>query len=226
MATFAYQCEATSVSGFLAQLVRYVAAGHYFYITGVIPERKIPRQVDDKLIGLYGISRPKWRRARRHRAGVAGIHYLRFKRFFVLIATHGEHRFFLDHAAQIQDIRRTALKFRGYSIRHTYSTSQQRWRVFVRLDRETYRDLRAYLLQLAVRHEFRGGREIEVEFHGLPVVPYQPVRRQLLAILKAVNRKRRQAGLSKLAPSCVPNALRIGSVFTDSGGSDAKVEAA
>jgi hypothetical protein len=226
MATFAYPCEATTVSGFLAQLVRYVAAGHYFYITGVIPRRKEPSRVDGKLIALYDIAQPKWRRARRHRAGTAGVHYLRYKRFFVLIATRGEHRFFLDHADQVRDIRRTALKFRGYSIRHTFSQNLGRWKVFVRLDRETYRDLRAYLVQVCVRPECHDGQQMEAEFEGLPVVPYQPVRRQLLAILKVVNRKRRQAGLSKLAPTCIPKALRIGTVFADNGRSAPDVEAA
>jgi hypothetical protein len=213
MATCSYQYEAISVSGFLAQLVRYVAAGHYFYITGVIPERKPVHRVDQKLLALYDIAQPKWRRARRHRAGAAGIHYLRYGRFFVLIATHGKHRFFVDHARQVRDIRRTALKFRGYSIRHTFSAADRRWKVFVRLDRETYSDLRAYLLQLGVHPDFRLRDKMEDEFRRLPVVAYQPVHRQLLAILKSVNRKRRLAGLPKLDPSCIPRNRRIGCVF-------------
>ena len=222
MATCPYQWEATSVSGFLAQLVSYVAAGHYFYITGVVPERKPVQRVDDKLLALYDIAKPKWRRARRHRAGIAGIHYLRHGRFFVLIATHGKHRFFVDHATQVRDIRRTALKFRGYSIRHTFSAADRRWKVFVRLDRQTYRDLRTYLLQLGVHPDFRPRDKMEDEFRRLPVVPYQPVHRQLLAILRSVNRKRRQAGLSKLDPSCIPKNRRIGCPFAGGEGSDAE----
>jgi hypothetical protein len=221
MAACPYQCEAKSVSGFLAQLVRYVAAGHYFYITGVIPERKPVWRVDAKLLALYDVAKPKWRRARRHRAGMAGIHYLRYDRFFVLIATHGEHRFFADHASQVKDIRRTALKFRGYAVRHTFSAAERRWKVFVRLERGTYRDLKAYLLQVAVHRDFRSREKMEEEFRGLPIIPYQPVHRQLQAILKTVNRRRRQAGLPKLDPSCVPKNRRIGHVFADSSHSGA-----
>ena len=223
MATCPYQCEAASVSGFLSQLIRYVAAGHYFYITGVIPERKSPGRVDEKLLMLYDIAKPKWRRARRHRAGIAGIHYLRHKRFFVLIATHGKHRFFADHATQVRDIRRNALKFRGYSIRHTFSATERRWKVFVRLDRDAYRDLRAYLLQLGLHPDFASREKMESEFRALPIVPYQPVHRQLLAILKSVNRKRRQAGLPKLDASCIPKNRRIGRVFAEGACSDAEV---
>lgn len=50
-----YRCEAATLDGFLAQLVRYVASGHYFYVTGVVPERKDPAQVNRKLIDPYGI---------------------------------------------------------------------------------------------------------------------------------------------------------------------------
>jgi hypothetical protein len=37
MAKTNYRCEARSIDGFLAQLIRYVASGHYFYVTGRIP---------------------------------------------------------------------------------------------------------------------------------------------------------------------------------------------
>ena len=48
-------CEAVSVEGFVQQLaVGYVQHGHWFYVTGDVPERKGPRAVDAKLIELYG----------------------------------------------------------------------------------------------------------------------------------------------------------------------------
>ena len=76
---------------------------------------------------------------------------------------------------------------------------------------------RAYLLQLATRGEFRLRERLEEEFLGLPLVPYQPVRRQLLTILKAVNRRRRQAGLPKLGSSCIPKNRRLACVFAQDG---------
>ncbi|MCB0325192.1 MAG: hypothetical protein KDD69_16530, partial [Bdellovibrionales bacterium] len=144
--TTTYRCEAETLDGFLAQLVRYVASGHYFYVTGRIPDRKDPEQVDRKLIKLYGLGKPKWERARRRLGDQAGIHYLRHERFFVLIATHGRHGFFADHEKNLCDIRRTALKVRGYSVRYTMSEVDKRWKVFVRLDKETYRSVRAHLI--------------------------------------------------------------------------------
>ena len=50
MKQYLYRCEARNIDGFLSQLIRYVSSGHYFYITGRIPERKDPAVVDAKLI--------------------------------------------------------------------------------------------------------------------------------------------------------------------------------
>ncbi len=71
------------------------------------------------------------------------------------MATHGQHHFFHDHADSFRDIRRNALHFAGYSIRYTYSEREKRWKVFVRLDRNNYRDLRARMLYLAGRPSHR-----------------------------------------------------------------------
>lgn len=213
MPNYSYRCEARSVDAFVSQLIRYVSSGHYFYITGRIPDRKAPAAVDAKLIALYDIAKPRWARARRRLGGTAGIHYLRHGRFFVLMATRGQHQFFEDHAGTFRDIRRNALHFGGYSIRYTYSDREKRWKVFVRLDRDTYRNLRAQMLGLAVRPSYRSAAVLEEEFSRLNWQPYEPVRRQLLAIVKAVNRRRRYAGYRSVDPTCLPTMRRVGKVF-------------
>jgi hypothetical protein len=215
MPTMTYRCEAETLDGFLAQLVRYVASGHYFYVTGVVPERKDPVQVDLKLIGMYGIGRAKWERARRRLGDQAGIHYLRHRRFFVLLATHGRHPFFEDHEKNICDIRRTALRVKGYSIRYTFSETEKRWKVFVRLDKETYRSVRAHLLDLATRPSYGDAAQVASEFASLPFQGYGPVRGQVLAIIKAANRRRRRAGYSQLATDLVPRMRPVRRVFAE-----------
>src|SRR5208337_4535619 len=91
-----YHCEATTVEGFIQQLaVCYVGRGYWFYVTGFIPPDKDPRAVDEKLIGRYDIDISKWSRARRKQTGQASVQYLRFRQFFVLLATLGKHRFFI-----------------------------------------------------------------------------------------------------------------------------------
>ena len=148
-------------------------------------------------------------------AGTAGIHYLRHNRFFLLIATHGKHILFTDHATTIRDIRRQALHIGGYDVRYTYSEREKRWKVFVRLDRETYGNLRADMLALAIRTSHRSPDTLEQEFRQLRWQPYEPVRQQLAAVLKAVNRRRRYAGYAPVSPSAIPTMRRITTVFSD-----------
>lgn len=109
-----YRCRAVSLAGFIQQLaVAYVAHGYWFYARGWIPIDKDPEAIDRKLIDRYGIDVSKWERARRKRAGLANLHYLRFGRTFVLIATHGQHWFFEAEAKAIRDIRRVPFKLGG-----------------------------------------------------------------------------------------------------------------
>ena len=141
-----YLCETTSIEGFVQLLAcNYLPHGYWFYVTGWVPEGKDPRQVDAKLIGKYDIDLPRATRSRRKRLGYANLHYLRHGRFFVLIATHGKHRFFEEEAACIRDIRRVPLRFAGYSIsyrrgnRTAAGTTDPRWHSHVEIERSAIR---------------------------------------------------------------------------------------
>ncbi len=185
-----YRCEATTVGGFVQQLaVAYVQHGYWFYVTGEIPERKCPQAVDAKLLDRYEIAISKWARARRKRMGGANVQYLRFGRFFVLMATRGEHRFFEDEPT-FRDVRREPLSFAGYSISYKLG-ADRKWHASVRIHPSDYLTLKAHFLDLATR---RSVEKLTTEFHRIPFEPYAPVRRQFLNILRAVNRERKKAG--------------------------------
>lgn len=112
-----YRSEVTSVEGFVQQIACcYLRHGYWFYVTGRIPDRKSPVSVDQNLIEKYGIAISESTRSRRKRLGQANLQYLRFERFFAILATHGTHRLFDEEADSIRDIRRIPLQFRGYSI--------------------------------------------------------------------------------------------------------------
>ena len=99
-----YRFEAISVAGFVQQLaVSYLGHGYWFYVMGEIPEGKDVRLVDEKLLARYRIDLSKWARARRKRVGFANLHYLRYDRVFLLLATHGSHPFFLEEASAVRD---------------------------------------------------------------------------------------------------------------------------
>jgi len=185
-----YRCEAASVEGFIQQLaVSYVAKGYWFYVTGQIPAHKTPQRVDQKLIERYGLEVSKYARARRKRAGLANVQYLRLGPVYVLLATPGEHPFFAAEGRCIRDLRRVPLKVFGYAV--SYRVNRGQGHASVRIERARYHALKAHFMALALQ---RSVDQLAVELREVPFVPYAPVKRQLLMVVNAVNRVRRVAG--------------------------------
>ena len=196
-----YRCEAMTVAGFFQQLaVAYLAHGYWFYVAGVVPERKDPRAVDAKLISRYGVGLSKWAKARRKQAGHANVQYLRCGRFFVLLATHGDHPFFREEGDAVRDARRVPVKFGGYAVGHRGGHPH------VRIEQGEYKRLKAHFVGLAPR---RSADALGEELGRLPYEPYAPVRRQLLAVLRAVNRVRKTAGFESVPATCFRFRRRI-----------------
>jgi hypothetical protein len=196
-----YPCECPTVPGFIQQLaVSCVANGYVFYVLGRVPAPKDPARVDAKLVERYGIDLSKWSRARRKRAGLASVAYLRHRRLFALLATHGEHRFFAEEGDRVRDLRRVPLKAFGYAV------SQKRGHAHVRIEREEFKRLKAYFLDLAVH---RRADRVADELANVGFEPYAPVRRQLLQLLRGVNRVRRLRGFEPLPYSVLRLRRRI-----------------
>ena len=56
-----YLCESTSIEGLIQQIaVSYLRRGYWWFVTGVVPERKDPTQIDDNILKKYDIRRD-WR---------------------------------------------------------------------------------------------------------------------------------------------------------------------
>lgn len=203
-----YRCEATTIAGFIQQLaVQYIASGYYFYVTGIVPARKDPSGVDSKLISKYGIAVSKWTRSRRKAAGLANVHYLRHGRFWVLVATRGKgHAFFTEERTSMKDVREEPIKFGSYAVSARWWEKRGRWVAHVGIERGFYKELKAHLVGLALR---RSSSQLERDFLGMPFEPYAPVRRQVVTIWKAVNARRRVAGLPLLSKDCLRLRRRI-----------------
>src|SRR5262245_54492487 len=195
-----YRCETTSVHAFIQQLaVCYVGRGYLFYVTGRVPEGKDPRLVDAKLIARYGIDVSPAERSRRKQAGRGNAQYLRHRRFFVLLCTHGPHPL-REGERGLRDVRRVSLKYGGYEV--TCRGGHPR----VSIERGEYRRRKAHFLELATRLTSEGLAEA---LGSLPFEPYAPVRRQLLTILRAVNALRDRQGLPRVEKSCLRLKRRI-----------------
>jgi len=208
-----YRHVTTSPTGFVQLLAsNYLPYGYWFYVTGRIPPDKDPNVIDEKLLTKYGIELSRQQRARRKQRGEANLHYLRHERDFVILATHGRHRFFAEEVENVRDIRRYPLRFQDYSLTvrrgeflkrergDSTATPDGRYRVRVTIHRESYRLWRANLLEQAVH---RSLEHLRWEFWNLPVEPYAPIRKQMLGLLRLVNAKRAAMGYEKLLPDCI-----------------------
>lgn len=219
----AYRCEAKSVDAFLAQVGRLVGTGHYFYFAATLRADKDPQNLDRKLIARWDLDKPAWKREARRRGAAPNIHYLRYKRFYVLLATHGKgsggvpHVFFVEYQRTLRDIRKNALRFCGYSIRYPVSKQTGNRRLFVRLGKGTYGSVRSKLMTAAIGQQYRDPDAFEGLVRSLPFQWYKPVRDQLRVILNDVNRARRRAGFEPVRLACIPSLMRVTDVFVNAG---------
>lgn len=214
-----YRYETVSLEGF----IQYIASnllphGYWFYVTGRIPEGRSGESIDEKLMGKYGVRLSRQQRARRKLAGRANIHYVRLGRFWVLLATHGEHEFFREEGTAVRDIRHVPLQVGGYSLtvrkgnylkraeEATEAESDGKRRVRVQISRERYRTLKAHFLSIACH---RSVEKLSREFWEIPFEPYAPVRKQLLNLIRLVNVKRVEAGYAKIPPTVLRMRRRI-----------------
>jgi hypothetical protein len=214
-----YRCVATSVAGFVQQLVScYLPHGYWFYVSGFIPPGKDPASTDQKLLAKYGIGISRTSRARRKAIGIANVHYLRYSRRFLLLATHGFHPFYDDEAKSIRDVRRIPIRFEGYSLSVAkggflrkpkdggLSVRDNKWRVRVQIESELYKGLTAYFEDIALH---RSTDHLAAELATLPFEPYAPVRRQLLNLVRHIDKRRKDAGLELLGFSVIRYRRRI-----------------
>lgn len=193
-----YRHEATSLRGFIQTIaVAFVARGYYFYVAGEVPAGKELAKVDAKLMERYGVGISKFTRARRKKAGLASVQYIRHKgsRQFAIFATHGQSAFFENEARVIRDVRRVPFKYGGYSV------SYKQGHVHVRVEKLRYMELKAYLIQQATRVAVEN---LSAEMKSLlNFEPYAPIRSQMLCIWRAVCRARKEAGLLEVSKDCL-----------------------
>ena len=191
-----YRCVTTSVEGFIQQLaVAYITHGYWFYVTGEIPDDKNPAAIDVKLVERYGIAISKWARCRRKKQGFANMQYLRHKRFFVLLATKGQHVFFERERESLRDVRRVPIRIEGYSI-GCRKGRDGRWHASVRIDALSFAELIAQFADISLR---KSNQALVDSTRELRYARYAPVTRQIISLIRRTNRIRRAGGLSEIS---------------------------
>ncbi len=198
-----YRAVTTSVEGFVQQIACcYLRHGYWFYVKGRVPKGKRPEAIDEKLIAKYGIDVSESTRARRKKGGTfePAVHSSRTN---VRSTGHKRRASLLSRRKSnlIRDIRRVPICYAGYSIsykpggRNKDGSNDDRWHAHVEIDRNRYLELRAWLSHEA---HTRSLNWLAARIYELPIAPYAPVRRQMLVILRDVNRIRKVAGKSDL----------------------------
>lgn len=202
-----YRCVASSPEGLVQQVaVSYLRHGYWFYVTGWIKPGKAPEQIDRKLIDKYQIAIGERERTARKRRGLANMQYVRYRNWFLLLATEGHHPFKQHERKQIRDCRRFPIKFEGYSISYRRSGlapkggGPPKWHACVRIDVPTYKQLKALFEERACH---RSVEHLAADFARVPYARYAPVRRQLLSILRTVNERRAQVGFEPVPHSAL-----------------------
>ncbi len=251
-----YLCEAISMEGLVQQVaLSYVRHGYWWYVTGIVPERKDSAEIDHNILSKYDI-RKDWRfiAHNKHR-GLANLQYIRHGRFYIIMATKGFHEFKEREAKRIRDARhfpiliprfapspderrsrkrhRKVPLFDGYVVSYrrggylkktveekvayraameewkqetsrgkklpkpAKGTPDPKWHSCVEIERNTRLRLRSYFLELATR---RSPQNLAYEFANTGFIPYQPVKRQLVRIIKDVNKQRKIGGCTDQIP--------------------------
>ena len=214
-----YRCIASSPEGLVQQVaVSYLRHGYLWYVTGRIPSAKDEEAVDRKLVEKYGIDLTERQRSYRKKRGLANMQYIRYADWFVLLATEGHHPFKQQEGDQIRDCRRHPIKFEGYSISYRRSGltpvggGQPKWHACVRIDPQTYKQLKAYFLDRACH---RSTENLTADFARIPYSRFAPIRRQLLIILKSVNDARSRMGRKPIPHSALQLRRTVVQPFRD-----------
>jgi hypothetical protein len=208
-----YRYEVTSLTGYLQRVATHLLPkGYYFFVQGVVPDGKDPAALDAKLLAKYDVVKSEGARRWRKQQGLGNVQYVRYERSWILLATHGDHSIREGEGDNLKDVRRVPIRIGKYSVtvkRGNYlkkvsseasTLPDGRWRVRVLIARESYRELCAYFLSIACH---RRREALEQELFVLPFVPYAPVRKQLLKLLRLINAKRQAAGFAKIPPACL-----------------------
>ncbi len=190
-----YPCVATSPAAFVRQLAAsYLPHGYRLYVCGHVPDRLAgcPWELDQRMIEKYEINLSKATRSKRRREGVASVRYIRYGRFWMLLSTHGRHRFFDEHR-KVRNVGRTPVSFHGYEIR----VVEERPRV--RIERLEYRRLNGLLLGVCTRPRYRGVEEMAAVIRrAVNFDPYREVIAQYVRLMRQVNRRRRSQGVANV----------------------------
>jgi hypothetical protein len=195
-----YRYECASTEGLVQRVVVLAQRGYRYFVQGEIPEHKSCEALDEKFLAKYDLRKTRRQRAYRKQLGLPNGHYFRQGRAWVSMATSREFFLEVDPRETVLDLRETPIRVGGYSISLRRDGSakrrgEHRFRASVRLDSETYLELRSYFEDLAV-HRSKDSLASELWRESTNWQSYAPVYRQFRAVARRVNERRQAAGFA------------------------------
>lgn len=186
---------APSLGWFLRKVaIDYVRYGYMRYALRTIPEGKATddelRRIDEKVIRTYRVTYHRTTRARRRAKGQANVAYVRYRRWFVLLSTEGDHESDEFTRNAPKDIREDPFHFCGYVV------SLKNGRVHVAMTRRRMERLEKIADTIALHREPKVAAFFLNISHS---IHFPGVVRQKLKLLRVINKKRRRAGLARIS---------------------------
>ncbi|PSN13347.1 hypothetical protein C7293_16380 [filamentous cyanobacterium CCT1] len=163
--------------------IDYMRYGYYRWALRFIPPERNPQTLDAKLIEAYSVTACRTTRMRQRRRGLAVVQYVRWEHTFVLLATEGAHEQF--DRLRSYDAREAPLHIGAYAIgvQGTRVVVEVRQRVWLAVSK------RIRLIELGDR------TTLESRLNALPFYRFPGVIGQLRNLVRAINKRRRVAGL-------------------------------
>lgn len=164
----------------------YVRYGYVRYAFREIPEERELKEIDEKLLRAYDVTFNRMARKRRRENGEGVVSYVRYDRWFVLLATEGRHEAF-DRLAW-RDIRSCPLQLWGYSI------GEKGGSPWVTISARRMKGISRFARKISLGPEYRVRSFLQSVFRlRFPGVVWQEEK-----LLRRINRRRKKAGLSRI----------------------------
>ena len=209
-----YQFLADSPEAFLRQLTaNYLAKGYRYYSAGCIREELSVENADRAIIKHYKLdSMSKDKRYRNKQNGIANIQYLRYGRFYLVLATEGEHEFYDPKKGEkrIRDVSEIPIHFHRYLI--LYNHRRPTCKLTLTLDKPTFKDLRAVCVEHGKHWQCQKKVESFMRYRFAQYPSYGGVKDQFRHIISATNQFRKKSGyplIGKEKPLFRPEANRV-----------------
>lgn len=189
--------EAETLGIFLWKVTyHYVKYGYCHYAVREIPEGKDLLVIDEKLLRTYGVTYSRMTRLRRKREGLGNVIYIRYRRWFILLGTDGQHEAFSRIVSR--NIQTSPLHFKGYSVG---LKGKKPW---VMVTPHRMKRIKVIAYGIALHNE----RKVTDFLRRISPYTFPGVIEQRRQLLTEVNRRRKRAGLPLIQVSS-PGEMRM-----------------